>query len=109
MNRSQEKAIETFKRHLNEDNARISNNTVTTEFTVEPTEYGVLWIKARQEANESVPANSLLRLLQRTTWMVQVGRRGALTIHMGPKSLAQFAGKSWLGFNIKADYTGSNL
>ena len=104
MNKLQTKAVETFRKFLLSDNNFGSNQEhplELTEFSVKPTEYGTAWISAELEIT-SLPKTSLLRALDRQNWLVDVGKRGALTVHMGRKALEQFNGKQFLGMNIKS-------
>ncbi|CAB4152022.1 hypothetical protein UFOVP938_60 [uncultured Caudovirales phage] len=104
MNKSQTKAIETFRKFLlSDDNfgGTKDHPLELTEFSVKPTEYGTAWISAELEIT-SLPKTSLLRALDRQSWFVEVGKLGCLTVHIGRKSLEQFKGKKFFGMNIKS-------
>ena len=104
MNKLQTKAVETFRKFLlSDDNfgGTQEHPLELTEFSVKPTEYGTAWISAELEIT-SLPKTNLLRALDRQNWFVDVGKRGALTVHMGRKALEQFNGKQFLGMNIKS-------
>ena len=51
-------------------------------------------------------SGNLLRALSHDYYLFFVGERGALELVSGPKSLAQFAGKKWMGWNIASGYRG---
>jgi hypothetical protein len=48
---------------------------------------------------------NLLRSLSNDHYLFFVGERGALELVSGPKSLAQFAGKKYMGWNVRKNYS----
>lgn len=100
MNRAQQKALDYFRQHLTSNLSKnpAYGDTVTV-FNAEPTSYGTLWITARTEM-VGLPEGNVLRCVSAEHWFVSVGKRGALTVKMGPKSLKQFKGRKFMGLNI---------
>ena len=71
-------------------------------YTVEVmrTSYGTAWVAIRPDI-PTLGEDNLLRNLERIeTWHVHIGKRGKLEAWTYPKSLQQFAGKTWCGINI---------
>ena len=102
MNKLQEEAIDRFQRYVmqHDVDSAARFGAAITEWIVSETSYGTMWIKAQVDYL-GLPENNLLRALSRTYYLVRVGRRGALTMKIGPKSLEQFEGGSFFGINIK--------
>jgi hypothetical protein len=102
MTKSQQQAVERFRQFvIAQDITRRSPEygADLTEWNVKATDYGTLWIKAQTEL-VGLPINNLLRALNHNYYFASVGRRGAITLKIGPKSLAQFEGGQFLGINI---------
>lgn len=103
MNESQKQAVESFRRFVEQQHITgrpAEYGAKITEWEVSATEYGTLWIKAQVELT-GLPEGNLLRAIDHEHYFVSVGRRGALTMRMGPRSLRQFEGKQFLGINIR--------
>ena len=102
MNKAQQTAIARLRRFIEQQEIerRPANyGAQITRWDVQPTDYGTLWVTAETELT-GLPAGNLLRALDHTHYFVSIGKRGALTMKIGPKSLDQFEGRQFLGINI---------
>lgn len=90
MHKSQQRAVEFFKAFMGRQlNTNPEYGDTLVEFKVEETSYGTAWITARTEMTKLDPGD-LLRALGAQHWFVSVGKHGALTVKMCPKSFHQF-------------------
>ncbi len=100
LNQKQQQAITRLKDVMTIHQGQTKYPLNLTRFEVTKSEYGDVMISAEMQHGDTVPENSLLRIVDRQFWVVFVGKRGALTAKIGPKSLQQFQGKKFLGINI---------
>jgi len=101
MNTNQERAVQRFRAFMTGQlNANPDYGDQLVEFSVEPTDYGTLWITAKTDMTK-LGENNLLRALDRQYWLVSVGRRGAINVKMAPKSFDQFSGRRAFCMNFK--------
>lgn len=92
---AQQKSITWFKNDLTSDRfsrADLVEHPIVWEIEEKATEYGT-WVIAHATM-PSLPKGNLLRCLTTAdSWMVLVGPRGGITVHVCPKSSEQFAGR----------------
>lgn len=103
MNKSQQSAIDAFRRYLERDaqTSKVADLQVTKWEVRE--NGGCLFVSAQLECGPSVGENSLLRVLSHEWWLVQIGNRGAIDVLLAPKSYQQFKGKRAFSMNFKRD------
>jgi hypothetical protein len=85
-------ALASFRRYLEDSIRHTQTNkpewgVEITEWTVEPTGYGAVTVRAQIEYTGLGDGN-LLRALSREWWLVHVGKRGGRTVLMCPDSVA---------------------
>jgi hypothetical protein len=101
MTPNQKRAVENFKTFMERQlNSNPDYRDTLVEFSVTPTDYGTLWITAKTDML-GLDEGNLLRALDAQWWFVHVGKRGALTVKMAPKSFKQFNGRK--AFNMNFD------
>ncbi len=71
-----------------------------TNLDVKDTDYGTVTVSLQVESL-GLPENNLLRVIDHEFWLFFIGKRGAITARMYPKSLDQFKGRQYLGINIR--------
>jgi hypothetical protein len=99
MNASQTRAIESFRRYMQTQLDTDPARQDTLAFDLQPTDYGIVWIKATTDM-VGLPETNLLRYVARQHWFVKVGKRGALDVKCAPKSYEQFKGQRAFGMNF---------
>jgi len=99
MNASQTRALESFRRYVTQQLDTNPERQDTLEIDVQPTDYGVVWIKATTDM-KGLPETNLLRYVARQHWFVKVGKRGALDVKCAPDSYKQFKGQRAFGLNF---------
>jgi hypothetical protein len=99
MNASQTRAVESFRRFMQTQLDIVPDRQDTLDLEVQPTTYGIIWIKATTTML-GLPEGNLLRFVAHQHWFVKVGKRGALDVKMAPKSFEQFKGKRAFGLTF---------
>jgi hypothetical protein len=100
MNKSQERAINAIRRHIEDSlNTNPDYGDEITRWEVTTTSYGCLWVTAENEMTK-LPETNLLRIIDRQYWLFAIGKRGAITMKMGPNSYKQFNGRKAFGFHV---------
>jgi hypothetical protein len=99
----QKQAIDYLRRFLERERGTDQFRKNVTKFEVTPTDHGSIWVSAKLEYGDNVSENSVLRLLDREDWYVNVGPRGQLNVWMCPKSCEQFAGKRAFGMKFRRE------
>src|SRR6188768_3802995 len=96
---SQARAIESFRRYVAQQLDTNPERQDTLTFDLQPTDYGVVWVKATTDM-VGLPETNLLRFVSRQHWFVKVGKRGALDVKSAPSSYKQFKGQRAFGMNF---------
>lgn len=102
MTKTQTEAIEFIKRTITDHltaHAREKYGAQITKCEVKQSEYA-LWLSIETEYT-TLPEDNVLRAVSHEFWFFELGKRGAITAHIYPKSLNQFKGRKAFGFNIK--------
>jgi hypothetical protein len=99
MNAAQQNAIAKFKSFLtSRDNGNYSEGIPVELTAFEPrVDGGMVFVSAQTDMGKE---GTMLRALSHEHWLLIVGKRGAVTVKMGPRSLKQFNGRKFLGMNI---------
>lgn len=107
MNNSQKQAIARLRRHIESHEIRDSQvekyGTAIHSWEEQPTDYGTVWVRFQVE-HLGLPETNALRVLDHDYWLVDIGKRGKITLHMGPDSLKQFKGKTFCGMHVSDLY-----
>lgn len=99
MNASQARAARLFTNHVQHNVDPHPERGDAAFFEVTVTSYGTLWITGRTEMT-GLGEGNLLRAVSAEYWLVEVGKRGGLTVRMAPKSYQQFSGKRAFGMTF---------
>jgi hypothetical protein len=106
LNKRQQNAVARLRRMFDDSAAR-ANAVASSEATKQAVEFAVKDSSAGSGAWVSVDIvypnakGTLLSAIGSEHWFIAVGERGALTAYSYPKSVEQFAGRQWMGINIK--------
>ena len=100
---AQARAIESFKRFMQTQVSAVPAYGDTVTYEVQTTEYGQTWVTARTDMT-GLGEGNLLRAISSQYWLVRVGERGGLTVHMAPKSYLQFKGRRAFGMTFKQSH-----
>lgn len=102
MTASQQRAIDHLKYQITR---RCSNHCddeaiqpVLTRFEVDEAEWGISVIAEAERTG--LPEGNLLRVLDHEYWMALIGKRGKITLKMGPDALKQFKGDTYFGMHV---------
>jgi len=101
-NKHQRDAIDYFRRYLETSRRHLNTNFPMAITKFEVTTDGAIWISAKVE-HTTLSENSVLRLLDREDWFINVGPRGQLNVWMCPKSCEQFAGRRAFGMKFRRE------
>lgn len=100
MNKSQQAAVDYFRRHLEDhirDYQREQYGRAITKFKTEPTDYdNSFWLSAEVE-DTALPDNNLLKALDHEWWHVSIGPRGRISVWSCPNSFKQFKNRYAFG------------
>lgn len=99
MTKSQERAVVRV-RHFVEGELNKNPEYGDTVTGWEVTEHNFGVCVAADKNMEKLPAGNLLRALERTHYLFFIGKRGAITMKMGPESFRQFNGRRAFNMNI---------
>jgi len=98
-NAAQARAIEGFKAFMERQISRVPAYGDTVSFEIQTTAFGQTWVTAKTDM-KGLGEGNLLRAVSGQYWLALIGKRGAVTIRMAPKSFDQFNGKRAFGYSF---------
>jgi hypothetical protein len=96
-NAAQARAIEAFKAFMQTQTSKVPAYGDTVTFEIQTTAFGQTWVTAKTDM-VGLGEGNLLRAVAAQYWLARIGKRGAVTIKMAPKSFDQFQGKRAFGY-----------